>query len=113
VSGRPELAVGEAFLEALRPLVAELVELELERRLAELNGPDWLTLEEAADHYRTTPVALRARARRGQLPGAVRDGSRWLVDRRAYDATLTDAATVASPINGRAPRQRPRPGTRR
>lgn len=44
---RAELVAAEALLDALRPLVAELVELELDRRLPELerreNGPRWLT----------------------------------------------------------------------
>ena len=39
MTGQPELAIGEALLEALRPLVAELVEAELEQRLAEARRP--------------------------------------------------------------------------
>jgi len=72
---------------------AELVEL-IARRAADLvlaqirEEPLWLTLEEAAERYRTTPGALRKRAQRGQLPGAVRDGGRWLVDCRQLDAAL-------------------------
>ena len=66
-----------ALAEALRPLVAELVEIELERRLEELAVTDWLTLDETGPYLRTTVEALRARARRGQLPGAVKDGARW------------------------------------
>jgi hypothetical protein len=81
----------------------------IERRVGELERPDWLTLQEAADLYRTSPDALRKRAGRGQLAGAVRDGSRWLVDRRVLDAALA-AATLKPPANmGRAPRKRPRP----
>ena len=93
-----------ALAEALQPLVAELVEAEVERRLDELAGPAWLTLEQAADHLQTTPVALRARARRGHLPGAVRDGSRWLVDRRELDRSVAQGMVVADNRNGRAPR---------
>jgi hypothetical protein len=111
----------EPLVEALRPLVAELVDQELERRLDELDlrraRPTWLTLEEAADHYRTTAGALRWRAQHGRLPGAVKDGSRWLVNVREFDEALTSATLPAdnriTSQEGRAPRKRPRPGTRR
>jgi hypothetical protein len=112
VSHRRELDALLAAFAAEREAVLDRLDA-VERRLAELERPDWLTLDEAADLYRTTPDALRKRAGRGQLAGAVRDGSRWLVDRRTLDATLAKA-TLSPPINqGRAPRQRPRPGTRR
>lgn len=70
----------------------DLVE-EIARRVAaivraELDGPVWLTLEQAAEHLQTTAGALRWRAQRGRLPGAVKDGARWLVDRRELDAAL-------------------------
>ena len=103
MNGRSELAAGEALREALRPLVAELVEVELERRLDDLAVPDWLTLEQAAPRYHSTPDALRKRAQRGHLPGAVRDGARWLVDRRVLDRALS-AATL-SLHNKRGPRR--------
>ena len=71
VKGRPELNAGEALLEALRPLVAELVEYEVDRRLAELDrleiGPRWLTLRQAAARLGCSPDAVRMRARRGRL----------------------------------------------
>ena len=73
------------LVEALRPIVREVIRQELDERLAEIAAPDWLTLEEAGVHYRTSAGALRKRAQRGQLPGAVRDGARWLVNRRALD----------------------------
>jgi hypothetical protein len=74
---------------ALEEFVSELVERELDRRLA---PPAWLTLEQAAERFQTTAGALRKRAQRGQLPGAVRDGSRWLVDASAYDRALVNGA---------------------
>jgi hypothetical protein len=104
MSGRSRTELDLSLTEALRPLVAELVAEELERRLDELAGPEWLTLEEAADRYHTTTVALRARARRGQLPGAVKDGSRWLLDRREYDRSLAPGTLAPDNRNGRAPR---------
>lgn len=78
-------------LGAIEELVRELVTTELERRLV---GPVWLTLEEAAERYRTTPAALRKRAYRGTLPGAARDGSRWLVDSAALDEALRSGRLV-------------------
>ena len=71
VKGRPELNAGEALLEALRPLVAELVEREVDRRLASLDWhgsrPQWLTLEQAAARLGCSTDAVRMRARRGRL----------------------------------------------
>jgi hypothetical protein len=81
--------VAAAVAHALRQLVQEEVARELGRRRLD---PEWLMLEEAADRYRTTPAALRARARRGTLPGAVKDGSRWLVDATVLDAALAGAS---------------------
>lgn len=62
--------------------------------------PAWLTLEEAATRYRSTSGALRKRAQRGQLPGAVRDGARWLVDTSALDAALRADGTIQTTRNG-------------
>lgn len=102
-------AAGEVLAGILKPILERLDELE--RRVEELDRPEWLTIEEAADHLRTTPAALRARARRGQLIGAVRVGARWLVDRRSLDTALRAATVGPDNQGGRAPRERPRPGT--
>jgi hypothetical protein len=99
---------GDAFAAIVAPLFDRIAELE--HRVDDLDTPAWMTIEEAAEHVRSTPAALRARARRGQLPGAVRDGSRWIVDRRRLDAAL-NAKVVDDNRDGRAPRKRPRPGT--
>lgn len=56
---------------------------------AELASPEWLTLADAAKRYRTTAGALRWRAQHGRLPGAVKDGARWLVNARELDAALS------------------------
>ena len=61
---------------------------ELEERVAGLEAPAWMTLDEAAEHLCTTYDALHKRLMRHGLPGAVRDNGRWLVDRRALDAEL-------------------------
>jgi excisionase family DNA binding protein len=47
----------------------------------------YLTVVEAAEYLKLTPEALRARLRRGSLPGH-RDEGRWLLDRRELDAHL-------------------------
>ena len=104
MSGPPDSTTA-ALLDALRPLVAEIVEEELARRLFPEDGPAWLTIEEYAERMRTTVAAVHKRRERGRIPGAVKEGNRWL---------FPAAATLPSPENeGRAPRERPRPGTRR
>jgi hypothetical protein len=87
----PLQETGARVLGSLEEYVRQLVDQELERRLI---GPVWLTLEEAAEKYRTTPGALRKRAHRGQLPGAARDEGRWLVDSRALDEALRSGRLV-------------------
>ena len=74
---------------------------------------EWLTLEEAAAHLRLSPAAARKRAERGQLPGAVKDGSRWLVDRRALDAALSATRVEGDSKNrwGERRANGPAPGT--
>lgn len=65
----------DALSEALRPIVAELVAEEIERRMSEqvtADEPPFLTVRQYADRYHTTPDAIRARIRRGQLPEAFR-----------------------------------------
>jgi hypothetical protein len=102
-------ALAGALAEALRPLLAELVDRAVEERLA-VRATRWLTIEEAAQQRRTTPGAMRARCERGQVPGAVRDGRRWLVP------SLEVAATPVSVLRNRTSRGErrangPAPGT--
>ena len=82
--------VTELRLDLPPDVLDELVERVADFVLRRLDDsqPRWLTLDEAAERYRISPDALRKRAQRGRLPGAVRDGSRWLVDSRALDAAL-------------------------
>jgi uncharacterized protein YbjT (DUF2867 family) len=101
--------VPDELVEAIALQAAELVR-------AELAAPEWLTLEEAADRYRTTAGALRWRAQNDRLPGAVKDGGRWLVNAHEFDAAL--AAASVSADNRRDNRKRgerrangPAPGT--
>ena len=55
----------------MRPLVVELIEQELSRRLDELDTevkrPRWLTLGQAAERLGCSPDAVRMRARRGRI----------------------------------------------
>ena len=78
-------ALSPALVAAIEELVADTVRAELER---DRDARRWLTLDEAAERYRTTPAALRKRAQRGTLPGAVRDGARWLVEASELDRVL-------------------------
>jgi excisionase family DNA binding protein len=69
LSDQKDLA-GMTLLEVLQPLVAELVEQELDRRLDDYmrdSSPRWLTLEQAAERLGCSPDAVRMRARRGRL----------------------------------------------
>jgi hypothetical protein len=93
VTGRPDLVLGEALLEALRPIVADLVDQELERRFAERDDRSdetiYFTTAEYAERFKTTPGAVLARVRRGTLRAIRPPGSReWLipVNDREYDA---------------------------
>jgi hypothetical protein len=84
VTGRLELVVGEALVEALRPLVRELVDEELDLRLAALeqrrDEVEYLTTSEYADRFKTTPGAVLARIHRRTLRAIRPPGSReWLI----------------------------------
>ena len=67
--------LADALVEALRPIVAELVAEEVERR-SNLHSrptdeePPYLTVAQYAERHHTTPAAVRARIRRGKLAEA-------------------------------------------
>jgi hypothetical protein len=109
VSGQHSRRLADALVETLEPLVAELVDEALERRLAELElASSWLTVEEYAELKRTTPAAVHKRLERGQIPGAEREGRRWLIPISAAAATLPSSDKWGPRrANGRTP------GTRR
>jgi hypothetical protein len=105
VSEELRVELPDELVEVIAQRAAEIV-------LAGLAPPRWATLKQTAEHLggRLTEDALRWRARRNRLPGAVKDGSRWWVDLRELDAGL---GTVGPTENeGRAPLQRPRPVAR-
>jgi hypothetical protein len=83
VSDRAEVTLVAALVELLRPVVTELVAVEVERQLAERVPSDepWMTASQYAQRHQTTPAAVRARCRRRTLPGAWKPpGSReWLI----------------------------------
>jgi hypothetical protein len=68
-----------ALLEALRPIVAELVRQQLAQheldRLNQQPAP-YLTVTEYAERHRSTPAAVRARIRRHSLHAIRPPGSR-------------------------------------
>lgn len=97
------LEVPGTLVEAIARRAADLI-------LAETREPRWRTLDEAAEHLRTTPGALRWRAQNNRLPGAVKDGGRWLVDLNVLDEALAEAGSLGAShkrgshrVNGRAP----------
>jgi excisionase family DNA binding protein len=108
VTGRPDFELAGALVDALRPFIAEVVREELERIGAETARTEWLTVEEFAEVMRTTPGAVLKRLERGRIAGAEREGRRWLIP-----AAATEAKVAVPDNKGRAPHQRPRPGTRR
>jgi hypothetical protein len=86
-----ELELAGAVVEALRPIVEELVRDEVGRLLTNESpsGVEWLTVEEYAERRRTTVAAVHQRLRRGQVPGALKDGRRWLLPALPPAITLT------------------------
>jgi hypothetical protein len=77
VTGREGIA--DTLAEALRPIVADLVAEELERRLPERESagePPFLTVAEYAERHHATPAAVRARIRRGALEAIRPPGGR-------------------------------------
>jgi hypothetical protein len=97
------VAVPDDLVEVIARRAAELVREELKQ-------PEWLTFEQAASRYQTTPAALRWRAQHGRLPGAVKDEGRWLLNARELDAALCEGS--GGQKSGRA-RSGARPDTRR
>jgi len=79
-----------AVLEALRPLIGELVREEIGRALSSASASrvEWLTVEEYAERRCTTVAAVHQRLRRGQVPNAFKEGRRWLIPIATPD-TLT------------------------
>jgi len=87
---RLELELAGAVVEALRPLVEKVVRDEVDRALTKKpSGDEWLTVEEYAERRRTTVAAMHQRLRRGQVPGALKDGRRWLIPAVPLEVTLT------------------------
>jgi hypothetical protein len=112
VNARPsptQLDLAAEVVAALRPLVEELVDEALARRAESESPPQWLTVEEYAEAMRTTPAAVHKRLERGRVPGAVREGRRWLIPIEATAATVVAQLTTRGErrANGLAP------GTRR
>ncbi len=60
----------------------------------------FLTVEETADLLRTTPQAIRARFRRGRLPGACKDGRRLLIRRQVLLDEIEASVPSPPPLSG-------------
>ena len=93
-----ERELAGAVVEALRPLIGELVRDEIGRVLSSASPSrvEWLTVEEYAERRHTTVPAVHQRLRRGQVPDAVKEGRRWLIP-----STITD---VLAPVTDRMDR---------
>jgi len=76
--------LSEALLSALAPALRELVRAEVKKADFEWR---WRTAEQAAELLDITPEAVRARVRRGSLPGKTLAG-RVFVDLRELDRRL-------------------------
>jgi len=63
-----------------------------------MEAPRFLTAEEVADRFRTTPEALHMQRRRGQQPGTLglKIGKRILFDPRDIDAYLDSQRRAAT-----------------
>lgn len=86
-----EAELADAVIDALRPLVGQLVREEIGRALSTKAAIEWLTVEEYAARRRTTVGAVHQRLRRGQVEGALKDGRRWLIPLMPPAATLSSA----------------------
>jgi excisionase family DNA binding protein len=86
-----EIKLSDETIETIAMRAAEIVLGTLSTTTATTAEP-YLTVCEAAEYLKLTPEALRARLRRGSLPGH-RDDGRWLLDRRELDAHLHRSQT--------------------
>jgi hypothetical protein len=72
--------LAETIAEALRPLVAELVAEELDRRsdthTSPTDEPPYLTVAQYAERHHASTAAIRARIRRGKLEAIRPPGGR-------------------------------------
>jgi hypothetical protein len=95
-----ERELAGAVVEALRPLIGELVRDEIGRVLSSASASrvEWLTVEEYAERRHTTVAAVHQRLRRGQVPEAFKEGRRWLIPATTTDvlAPLTDGMDCAA-----------------
>jgi hypothetical protein len=92
----------DALAEALRPIVAELVAEELERREVDRDHEDdprpFLTVAQYAELHQATPAAVRARIRRGQLEAIRPPGGReYLIPATKISAHAKAPATPKRP----------------
>ena len=94
----PERELAGAVVEALRPLIGELVRDELGRVLSSASASrvEWLTVEEYAERRRTTVAAVHQRLRRGQVPDAFKEGRRWLIPVATPVETVTSMSDQVS-----------------
>jgi excisionase family DNA binding protein len=69
VSERPSADLVESVVDALRPLIADVVREEIDGLVEERLGERkrWLTLGEAAERLGCSADAVRMRARRGRI----------------------------------------------
>jgi hypothetical protein len=94
-----ERELAGAVVEALRPLIGELVRDEIGRVLssASAHRVELLTVEEYAERRHTTVAAVHQRLRRGQVPEAFKEGRRWLIP-----VTITDIVALMTDRMDRA-----------
>jgi len=88
----------ESLAEALRPLVVELVEQELDRRHAEQDDParsvsPWLSIAEAADYLRVSERKLARLIESGRVRSST-IGRRRLLHRDDLDRAATGEGTA-------------------
>jgi hypothetical protein len=118
VTGRLEREVAEALVDALRPIVRELVAEELQRHRLDVDHDHdaepapYLTVAEYAERHRSTPAAVRARIRRRSLHAIRPPGSReYLIPNEerpgGHDGHPEGHATIGDPEGAPATRKRP------
>jgi excisionase family DNA binding protein len=111
--------IGQDFVELLRALIRDEVLALLPHAETDRDAwPEWMSVETAARYLDVSPERVRKLQARGEIPYYQEaPGCRVMFNRRELNAWMQAFRRVhgvhweGTDLSGRAPRQRPRPGT--